>query len=45
MDLRLANAVEEMLRAPDFDYRITNDDFELAFAEFDKIIDNLLKKA
>ncbi|MEC9281147.1 MAG: guanylate kinase [Bdellovibrionota bacterium] len=43
LELRLANAVDEMLRAPDFDHQITNDNFDQAYAEFDKIIDNLLK--
>lgn len=44
VELRLSNAVDEMLRAPDFDHQITNDNFDQAYAEFDKIIAKLLKE-
>ena len=41
--LRLANAVDEMLKAPEFDYQITNDEFDTAYEEFHKIVANLMK--
>ncbi|MFK8139290.1 MAG: guanylate kinase [Bdellovibrionales bacterium] len=43
VELRLANAVDEMLSAPEFDYQITNDNFEEAYAEFQKIIEKYLQ--
>lgn len=43
VELRLANAVDEMLKAPDFDYQVTNDVFEEAYQEFHKIVANLVK--
>mgnify|MGYP001217017282 CR=1 FL=1 len=39
LDLRLANAVDEMLSAPKFDHQIVNDDFDRAYSQFKKIID------
>ena len=42
LDVRLRNAEIETQRAPDFDYRVVNDDFEHSFAEFKKIIEDLL---
>lgn len=44
IELRLQNAVDEMLKAPQFDHQITNDVFETAYEEFHKIVANLLKK-
>lgn len=44
IELRLANAVDEMLSAPEFDYQITNDDFETAYAEFKIIIEKYLNQ-
>lgn len=43
VELRLANAVDEMLKAPEFDYQVTNDIFEEAYQDFHKIVANLLK--
>ncbi len=44
LELRLANAVDEMLAAPKFDYQIVNDDFERAFKQFQKVIAGESKK-
>lgn len=44
LELRLANAVDEMLSAPNFDYQVVNDDFDRAYVEFKKIVDGFIKK-
>jgi guanylate kinase len=44
IEVRLANAVDEMLAAPKFDFQIVNDDFERAYAQFQKIIAGTTKK-
>lgn len=43
LDVRLANAQVELGKAAEFDFRVVNDDFERSYAEFKKIIENLLK--
>lgn len=42
LDLRLRNAEAELRKASEFDILITNDNFEMAFAEFKKIVEDLL---
>lgn len=42
LDVRLRNAEIETQKAPEFDYRVVNDDFERSYAEFKKIIEDLL---
>lgn len=42
LDVRLRNAEIETQKAPEFDYRVVNDEFERSFAEFKKIIEDLL---
>lgn len=44
LKLRLSNAVDEMLIAPKFDYQVVNDNFELAYGKFKKIIDEVTKE-
>lgn len=42
IEVRMDNAKKEMKEASNFDYRIVNDHFESSYAEFKKIIENLL---
>lgn len=42
LEVRMHNAEKEIARAGEFDYQIVNDDFATSFAEFKKIIENLL---
>jgi guanylate kinase len=42
LELRLKNAATELEKAPLFDFRLVNDDFETSYAEFKKIIEDLL---
>lgn len=42
IEVRMDNAKKEMAEAPNYDYRIVNDHFESSYAEFKKIIENLL---
>lgn len=42
IEIRMENAKKEMAEAPSYDYRIVNDHFESSYAEFKKIIENLL---
>lgn len=42
IEVRMATAKKEMAEAPNYDYRIVNDQFESSYAEFKKIIENLL---
>ena len=44
MEIRMVNAVREMDHAGDFDYRVVNDNFEKSFAEFKKIVEELLAR-
>lgn len=41
-DVRMANAEKEMAHAKTFDFQLVNDEFEASFAQFKKIIDQLL---
>lgn len=43
LDVRLQNAQIEIAKASEFDYQVVNDDFERSYAEFKKIIEDLLK--
>lgn len=42
IELRMQTAKEEMKVASEFDFRVINDDFEVSYADFKKIIENLL---
>ncbi|MFP5519195.1 MAG: guanylate kinase [Bdellovibrionia bacterium] len=42
LEVRMSNAEKEMLEAPKFDFQVVNEDFEVSFAEFKKIIEKLL---
>ena len=42
LEVRMRNASMEMTRAPEFDFQLVNDDFNVSYAEFKKIIDRLL---
>lgn len=42
IEIRMETAKTEMKEAPSFDFRIVNDHFETSYAEFKKIIENLL---
>ncbi|GIL17787.1 MAG: guanylate kinase [Oligoflexia bacterium] len=42
LEIRMKNAEKEMARSQDFDYRIVNDEFESSYAQFKKIVDDLL---
>ncbi len=44
LDTRLRNAERELVHAPEFDHRVVNDDFEVAYAQFKKIIEDLASK-
>ena len=45
LELRMANAREEIARAGDFDVQLVNDDFEKSYAQFKKTIEDLLLRA
>lgn len=42
IEVRMANAEKEIREASKFDYQIVNDDFEHSYAQFKKIIEELL---
>ncbi|MCJ8275514.1 MAG: guanylate kinase, partial [Bdellovibrionales bacterium] len=42
LELRLENAKKEMAQADRYDYQLVNDDFEPSYAEFKKILEELL---
>jgi guanylate kinase len=42
LDLRMENGKKEMSRANEFDYQLVNDDFEVAFSKFKKIIEKIV---
>lgn len=44
LDVRMENARNEVAQAPKFDYQILNDNLDRAYAEFKKIIADLLNK-
>ena len=44
LELRMQNAIEEMLRAPQFDYSIINADIKICYSEFKKVIEDIIKK-
>jgi guanylate kinase len=43
LEVRLKKATEEISQAPRFDHQIMNDDFGKAYAQFKKIIEDLVK--
>lgn len=43
IEIRMENAKNEMKEAPHFDFRLVNDEFETSYAEFKKIVENLLR--
>ena len=44
LEVRMANAEREILRAPEFDYRIINDQFDKSYQEFKKVVEELLAR-
>ena len=44
LDIRLENAEKEIALADQFDHQIVNDDFELAYSEFQKVVEEVLQK-
>jgi guanylate kinase len=44
LEARLKGAAAEMARAKDFQHQIINDDFDVAYGRFKKIIEDLLKQ-
>ena len=44
LELRLSNAKKEMEHAPLFEFQITNDNFDKAYSEFKKIIEDVMQK-
>ncbi len=44
LELRLQNAQREMEHAPKFEFQIINDDFDKAYGEFKKIIEDVMQK-
>jgi len=42
IEVRMANAEKEIREAPKFDYQIVNDVFEQSYAQFKKIVEELL---
>jgi len=44
LELRLSNAKKEMEHAPLFEFKIVNDKFDKAYAEFKKIIEEVMQK-
>lgn len=44
LDLRLKGAAKEIARAHEFQFQIVNDEFEKAYGQFKKIIEDLLKQ-
>lgn len=42
LDVRMKNAELEILEAPNFDFQIVNDHFETSYAQFKKIVEELL---
>ncbi|MCB0371179.1 MAG: guanylate kinase [Bdellovibrionales bacterium] len=43
IEIRMENAKNEMKEAHQFDFRLVNDDFETSYAEFKKIVENILR--
>lgn len=44
LELRLSNAKKEMEHAPLFEFQIVNDNFDKAYSEFKKIIEDIMQK-
>jgi guanylate kinase len=42
LEVRMANAEKELMRAGEFDYQIVNDDFNKSYQQFKKIIEDLM---
>jgi guanylate kinase len=42
LEVRMANASKELLQASRFDYQVVNDQFDHSYAEFKKIVEELL---
>jgi guanylate kinase len=45
LEIRMKNAEKEIARAEEYDFRVVNDDFEASYANFKKIIEDLLAKS
>ena len=43
LEIRMRNAVDEIRRASDFDYQIVNEKFDESYAQFKKIIEEIVK--
>ena len=41
LDLRMANAQKELAHAPEFDVQLVNDNFDISYGQFKKIIEDL----
>lgn len=44
LEVRMGNAEREIAHAPEFDYRLVNDDFDKSYQEFKKIVEDLLAR-
>ncbi len=44
LELRLSNAKKEMEHAPLFEFQVVNDNFDKAYSEFKKIIEDIMQK-
>ena len=42
IDVRMENAIKEIAKAPLFDHQLVNDDFELSYAAFKKLVEKLI---
>ncbi len=44
MEIRMESARRELARAHEFDYHVVNDDFETSYAQFKKLVEEILAK-
>jgi guanylate kinase len=44
LEIRMANAEREIMRAREFDFQLVNDDFDKSYQQFKKIIEDLLTR-
>ena len=42
IEVRMENAIQEIAKAPLFDHQLVNDDFELSYAAFKKLVEKLI---
>ncbi len=43
IEVRMANAIKEIAKAPSFDHQVVNDDFEQSFGQFKKLVETLIR--